>query len=492
VTLENGPTARVWDAVGSDGPPLSTLTQRQEITSAAFGPNGTLIVTGSRDGTGRVWESRTGTLKASLEGHTSQILTVAFSPAGDRVATGSTDDTARLWTTSGGLVDVVHDLTASIVSVAFAPDGSSVAVASSDGNAVTFGPAHVKQLLYGQAGTMKMAAFAPDGTTVATVGGSTVRLWEPYGEPRLQGIHKFAEPATAVSFDVTGRFLASGDSGGSVLIQRAHGQPVKMLAIGSPVVAVSWTNTSGLLLAAGRDGVLHVYTDDLRAYRKFENGSPIVDAAIGIDGRYVAAAGADGVIRVWDTSSARLLLTLPAIKGVSTVAISQNGFRVAAGVGDTVRLYDTHGPRLVREFLGHTDAVTGVEFSPGGDQLASSSKDHDVRLWSIKTGKLVKVLHRHVSFVGGLAFSWDGRWIATAGPLKAGIWAVPETDLPGSFLQFVRGNQLPIASVAFSPRGNEVATAARDGSIRFYHCKLCGGLPQLQSYAKARLADLRR
>jgi len=56
----------------------------------------------------------------------------------------------------------------------------------------------------------------------------------------------------------------------------------------------------------------------------------------------------------------------------------------------------------------------------------------------------------------------------------------------------VRGNVSPIAGVAFSARGWELATAARDGSIRVYDCKLCGGLPQLESYARARLASLRR
>jgi hypothetical protein len=69
---------------------------------------------------------------------------------------------------------------------------------------------------------------------------------------------------------------------------------------------------------------------------------------------------------------------------------------------------------------------------------------------------------------------------------------VGDSDLPGSFLQFVRGNTMPIASVAFSGGAWELATAARDGSIRVVDCKLCGGLPQLEAYARARLARLHR
>ena len=139
---------------------------------------------------------------------------------------------------------------------------------------------------------------------------------------------------------------------------------------------------------------------------------------------------------------------------------------------------------------GHTDTVTGIAFSPDGSRLVSSSKDHDAIVWNTRTFGAVKVLHRHTSFVSGVAFSGDGRWIATAGPLKAGVWATRGSDLPGSFLYFVRGNQAPITAVAFSSRGNELATAARDGSIRVVACNLCGGLRSLEAYARERLKRL--
>jgi WD40 repeat protein len=489
VTVENGPSARIWDA--STGAAVQTLTQRAEITSAAFGPNGTLVVTGSRDGTGRIWDSHTGAVKATLEGHTSAILTVAFSRAGDRVATGSADDTARVYNVSGVLIDIVHDLSASIASVAFAPDGSDFVVASTDGNAVTGGPGIDRQHLIGQSAPLRMAVFAPHGTTVATVGGSTLRLWEPYGEPRLRGIHKSAAPATSVSFDPTGAFLASGAADGTVLVQRAHGGPLRTLTIGSPVVSTAWASNR-LLLVAGRDGKAHLFPGGVRESRVLPHGSELVGAALRADGTVAATAGSDGVVRLWDTSSGSQLLALPAAPGLTSVALDPKGRWVATGVGNVVRLYDARTGKERPDLVGHTDVVTGLAFSPDGSQLVSSSRDKDARVWDPQTLKLLKVLHKHTAFVSGVAFSPDGRWIATAGPAKAGVWAAHETDLPDSFLYFVRGNESPIASVAFSSQGWELATAARDGSIRVFDCKLCGGLPQLESFAKARLASLHR
>jgi WD40 repeat protein len=492
VTVENGPTARIWRT--ATGAPLSTLTQRGEITSAAFGPDGTLVVTGSRDGTGRIWKSRSGKLAATLAGHVGeQVLAVAFSPAGDRVATASTDDTARIWSVTGVLVNIVPWSTTAVVSVEFAPDGQSLVAASSDGTASTTGDAQVTQHLVGQGGAMRMAVFAPDGTTLATVAGSTVRIWEPYGEPRLRAIRNMSGGATSVSFDPTGRYLASGGANGTVVVQRAHGGRLRTLRVGSPVVATAWASNDVLLVAARAGDVRLFAGAAARPSRTIAHGSRLVGADLRRDGAVVATAGTDGVVRIWEARTGSLIRALPPVPALAAVALDPTGRLVAVASGNSVLVYDAATGTLRQTLTGHTNAVTGVAFSPDGSRLASSSKDHDARLWDTRALKLVKVLHRHAAFVSGIAFSPDGRWLATAGPLKAGVWSVGNTDLPGSFLFFVRGNETPpIASVAFSPRGWELATAARDGSVRVFDCRLCSGLPQLESYARARLTRLRR
>jgi hypothetical protein len=68
-----------------------------EVTSAAFSPDGTQIVTGSDDGTARVWAARGGPALAVLEGHDDAVYSAAFSPGGTQIVTGSGDTTARVW-----------------------------------------------------------------------------------------------------------------------------------------------------------------------------------------------------------------------------------------------------------------------------------------------------------------------------------------------------------------------------------------------------------
>jgi WD40 repeat protein len=491
LSVSNEIVAHVWDV--ASGNLLWTLAHKSEVTGAAFSPDGTLAATASRDGTAKIWNMSTGAVTATTAGQAGVLYTVAFNPLGDRIVTGSIDGTARVWGTNGALIDISRSFNSPVVSVAFSPDGQSEVGIDDSGKGIAYGQAQVPVNLLGQDGPGRRAMYAYDGLSIATVAGSTVRLWEPYGEAQLSGIHRGATAATAVAFDPTGHLLASGAADGNVLIQKAEsGVPVRTRNVGAAVVALAWAH-NGTLLMAAKDGSVHLSRDaGATEARGFAHGSPLVSAALRDDGLALATAGTDGYVRVWNASTGGRVLEVHAGTGLTSVALDPTGHLVAAGVADNVVVYDAHTGTQLGVLAGHTDTVTSLAFSPDGKLIASSSRDRDARVWDAKALKLVKILRRHTAFVSGVAFSPDGRWLATAGPLKAGIWAVGDSDLPGSFLQFVRGNTMPIASVAFSGRAWELATAARDGSIRVVDCKLCGGLPQLEAYARARLARLHR
>jgi len=67
------------------------------VSSAAFSPDGTRVVTSSADKTARLWEVASGKELAVLRGHDGAVSSAAFSPDGTRVVTASEDKTARLW-----------------------------------------------------------------------------------------------------------------------------------------------------------------------------------------------------------------------------------------------------------------------------------------------------------------------------------------------------------------------------------------------------------
>ena len=67
------------------------------VTSAAFSPDGSRIVTASADKTARIWDAATAKEIAVLRGHDDSVNSAAFSPDGSRIVTASADKTARIW-----------------------------------------------------------------------------------------------------------------------------------------------------------------------------------------------------------------------------------------------------------------------------------------------------------------------------------------------------------------------------------------------------------
>jgi len=67
------------------------------VSSAAFSPDGSRIVTASGDKTARIWDAATAQEIAVLRGHDHFVHSAAFSPDGSRIVTASWDNTARIW-----------------------------------------------------------------------------------------------------------------------------------------------------------------------------------------------------------------------------------------------------------------------------------------------------------------------------------------------------------------------------------------------------------
>ena len=95
VTASRDCSARVWDV--ATGEPISFLEHSDDVYSAAFSPDSKLVVTASGDGSARVWEARTGRRVAELREHLSAVNSAEFSPNGKFIVTASPDHTARIW-----------------------------------------------------------------------------------------------------------------------------------------------------------------------------------------------------------------------------------------------------------------------------------------------------------------------------------------------------------------------------------------------------------
>jgi WD40 repeat protein/energy-coupling factor transporter ATP-binding protein EcfA2 len=397
--VEGGSVVRLWEVEA--GKEIAVLRGHEDgIWSAAFSPDGRLVVTTSRDKTARLWEAETGKEIACLRGHEHEVVSAIFSPDGRLVATiggesasapWTVEATVRLWEVETGKeIIVLHGRSAS-----FSPDWRLVVTTGSDDTARLWEVETGREIaiLRGSEDWVRSASFSPDGKLVVTRGGAvpwsgrdtTARLWE---------VETGKEIAT-----LRGHLAAFSPDG-------------RLVVTVSESAAQLWEAETGKEVAV------------LREHKSWVNG-----AAFSPDGRLVATAGTDGTARLWDTKTGREVAVLRGHRfGVDMAAFSPDGRLVVTvssgprrrgnGIAPLeweMRLWRAETGEEIAVLYEHEDHPLSAHFSPDGQLMVTTSRDDAARLWDTKTGREIAVIRGHEGPIYKASFSPDGRLVVTTG-----------------------------------------------------------------------------
>jgi WD40 repeat protein/serine/threonine protein kinase/tetratricopeptide (TPR) repeat protein len=422
----------------------------------------------------------------------STMYAAAFSPDDGRIAIGW-----RLW---GGMsiVDTATGRTIAqhgsahaspMTAMTFSGDGTKLATADAEGVIKIWVDARkltskstALVTLKGHGAAIHSVGFSSDGKRLVTTSADkTARVWDlENAGAAIRSLERISNNECLVArFSPDGQLIAGADNRGSVrLWDAATGRLVRELPAGDKgrVRSVAFSPTDQRLLAVGYGGE--------------------------VDVSHVA---------LWDLDAGTELARLPgatdlpnffvdAINGpVDALAFSPDGKLLAAGFGaktmlvggrrfpTPLKVWEVATRRLIRRLSGHTNYCVSLAFSPDGRLLASGSHDGTAIIWSTATWKAVHTLHNRVparpedthymrQMVEDVAFSPDGKTLALASRQgSVQLWDVAE----GKLLRALKGHSSAVVAVAFSPDGRTLVSGGTDQTVRLWNVETRRELMQL-------------
>ncbi|WP_437842502.1 pentapeptide repeat-containing protein [Sorangium sp. So ce1153] len=148
-----------------------------------------------------------------------------------------------------------------------------------------------------------------------------------------------------------------------------------------------------------------------------------------------------------------------------SVAYSSDGRYLATGHGGSIRLWDVDSWTELRVLAGSQGVVSSLAFSGDGRTLASSGADGTIHLWDLSSGTIRHTLRGHLGAVRGVAFAPDGTMLASASlDTTVCLWDV----IQGSRRAVLQGHTKGVSSVAFTPDGATLASGAADATVRLW------------------------
>ena len=520
VTGDTNGEIHLWRVEDSER--LSTFKGHTDwIRSISLSPNGQLLASGSNDRTIRLWNLHTGECLKIMQGHSDWLRAVTFSSDGQILASCGGDQTVQLWNIdTGECLKILQGHTASVQSVSFSPDSQLLASSGSWGDQTIrlwdVDTGECLKVLQGHIDSVTSVAFSPNGQLLASCGSNddrTLRLWHVSTGECLRILEGHTASVRTVTFSLDGQLLASGGfdqtirlwnvgTGECLKILKGHSNWVRSICFspnnqiiasgGDDQTARLWDQSSGqcfktlqgyhhlvlsvafspdgqTLASGSDDGTLRLW--DMNTYTSCQtlqvSENWVSNLIFSHDGQVLASGSSNRSIKLWNLETNECLKTLE-VSGhnwVMPMAFNSNGILATCSEA-TIQLWNSKTWVCLKSLQGHTELIKSIAFSSDGKTLASGSDDKTLKLWDCLTGHCLNTMEGHLDRVWSIALSPDNQRLVSAsadGTVK--LWNVKSSEC----IKTLQGHDNQVRAVAFSPDGQILASSSHDRTIKLWN-----------------------
>lgn len=502
-----------------------------KVYHAALSRDGRRLAAGCSDGAVRVWNtSHPEVAEHVLSGHTSWVNVVAFCDEESLVLSGSEDGTCRLWDLAGQCMPRVFDGHCGPVrDVAMSPDGSRIAVAHASG-VVTIWKSdspEEAELLKGHGASARSVRFLPNGDEVISQDAENeCRFWSlrPNVQPRRIEAGGFKVVRVAVSRDGASALtfsesriqlwrrgcaspLLTLNHGSSKIVDASFGvDDHEVVALNDDGHVLSWSlpeaevrdgSFSGVKLTGldsrlrgGRglvrdaDGFLHVLRHDrdgatLQRIGKLQSGHGVLTA----DGKIALFGVEEHALRMLDTDIGETIRDIPVVDSLDVYLSYDGQWFATHRKGEDLEVWELRGEAPVaRHAVPST--VCNVNTAEGQRALLFGTEDGVVSLWPFDKEDSVVELKGLSGAVTTMTASRDGRFVAAGSSTgEVCLWSL--TGNRESRRVFL--HKSPITSVTFSENGESVVCLDQEGQASWHGT----GFPQWQDWLGGGAVEVR-